>query len=101
MLTPAELRDRVLGCVLGGAVGAALGAPFEGLWSRSIPDAATLLSGYAEFEGFARGQFTDDTQLTLATLESIIREECINPADVARSIARLWRSQTVVGPGGA
>jgi ADP-ribosyl-[dinitrogen reductase] hydrolase len=101
MLTPADLTDRVLGCVLGGAVGDALGAPFEGLWSRSIPEPAVLLSDYAEFEGFPRGQYTDDTQLTVATLQSIVHAAGIDPADVARSIARLWRSQAVVGPGGA
>jgi ADP-ribosylglycohydrolase len=95
------LRDRVLGCVLGGAVGDALGAPFEGLWSHSIPDADTLLSGYAEYEGFPRGQYTDDTQLTIATLRSVVRLGRVDPADIARRIARLWRSQMVVGPGGA
>jgi ADP-ribosylglycohydrolase len=51
MRTATLLSDRVLGCVLGGAVGDALGAPFEGLWARSIPDAAVLLAGFAEFEG--------------------------------------------------
>ena len=32
-----NLKDQVLGCFLGGAVGDALGAPFEGLWAESIP----------------------------------------------------------------
>lgn len=101
MLTDAELTHRVLGCVLGGAVGDALGAPFEGLWSRSIPAAHELLTQYAEFEGFPRGQYTDDTQLTVATLQSIVRQNCIDPGDIARSISRLWKTQAVVGPGGA
>lgn len=99
--TPAEFRDCVVGCVLGGAVGDALGAPFEGLWSRSLPDENTLLAGYAEFEGYPRGQYTDDTQLTIATLQSIVRLGQIDPADIARSIAKLWRTAAVVGPGGA
>jgi ADP-ribosyl-[dinitrogen reductase] hydrolase len=101
MLSPAELTERVLGCVLGGAVGDALGAPFEGLWSHSIPDPSALLAGFAEYEGFPNGQYTDDTQLTVATLESVVRRSGIETGDVARSIARLWRSQAVVGPGGA
>src|ERR1700733_2635944 len=101
MLTEGHLTDRVLGCVFGGAVGDALGAPFEGLWSRSIPDADALLTQYAEFEGFPRGQYTDDTQLTVATLQSIVRRNGIEPPDIAHAISRLWRSQTVVGPGGA
>jgi ADP-ribosylglycohydrolase len=37
------LRDRFLGCLLGCAVGDALGAPYEGLWAESIPDAETGL----------------------------------------------------------
>jgi ADP-ribosylglycohydrolase len=78
-----------------------LGAPFEGLWSHSIPDPAALIAGYAEFEGYPIGQYTDDTQLTIATLRSIVHCGHIDPAHIARSIARLWRSQAVVGPGGA
>lgn len=101
MMPENELTDRVLGCVFGGAVGDALGAPFEGLWSRSIPNASTLLAQYAEFEGYPRGQYTDDTQLTIATLQSIVRSNGIEPADIARAISKLWRSQAVVGPGGA
>src|ERR1043166_3300515 len=100
MLTPAELSERVLGCVLGGAVGDALGAPFEGLWGRCIPAPAVLLAGYGEYEGFPRGQYTDDTQLTVATLRSIVRLGHLDPEHVARSIDRLWRTQEVVGPGG-
>src|SRR5215472_15290513 len=95
------LRDRFLGCLLGGAVGDALGAPFEGLWSHSIPDEEALLAGYAEFEGYPPGQFTDDTQLTLATVRSILETGGVSPAHVARSIAELWRRQEVIGPGGA
>lgn len=101
MLSTPNLTDRVLGCVLGGAVGDALGAPFEGLWARNIPEPAALLAEYAEFEGFPRGQYTDDTQLTVATLKSIVRTSSVNPGDIARSIAKLWRTQAVVGPGGA
>src|SRR5262245_3004663 len=101
MPSATEIEDRALGCLLGGAVGDALGAPFEGLWARCIPAPAELVAGYAEFEGYPRGQFTDDTQLTVATLESVVRLGRLDPADVARSIARLWRSQVVVGPGGA
>src|SRR5262245_15796617 len=100
VFTGSRLTVRVVGCVMGGAAGDALGAPFEGLWSRCIPKAPALLAGYAEYEGFPRGQYTDDTQLTVATLRSVVRRGRVDPADIARSIARLWRSQAVVGPGG-
>jgi ADP-ribosylglycohydrolase len=95
------LRDRFLGCLLGCAVGDALGSPYEGLWSHAIPDEDILMREYAEFEGYPRGQFTDDTQLTLATVRSILKVGDISPSHIARSIAELWKKQTVIGPGGA
>jgi ADP-ribosylglycohydrolase len=47
-MSSAELKDRFVGCLLGCAVGDALGAPYEGLWARSIPDEESLLAGFAE-----------------------------------------------------
>jgi poly(ADP-ribose) glycohydrolase ARH3 len=96
-----ELRDRFLGCLLGCAVGDALGAPFEGLWSGSIPDEETLLTGFAEFEGYPPGQYTDDTQLSVATIQAIVEARDVVPAEIARSLARLWKTESVVGPGGS
>jgi ADP-ribosylglycohydrolase len=95
------LRDRFLGCLLGCAVGDALGAPYEGLWSHLIPDTDILMEQFAEFEGYPRGQFTDDTQLTLATVRSILKVGDVSLPHIARSIADLWKKQTVIGPGGA
>jgi ADP-ribosylglycohydrolase len=101
MNVPRDLRDRFHGCLLGCAVGDALGAPFEGYWDHQVPGSAALLQGFFEIEGYPRGQYTDDTQLTLATVESIVRRRDLEPADVARSISSLWRHDSVVGPGGA
>lgn len=96
-----DMKDRFHGCLLGCAVGDALGAPFEGYWDHQLPRPAALLRGFAEVEGFPRGQYTDDTQLTLATVESIVRRGDLEPADVAHSIASLWKHDSVIGPGGA
>ncbi|MEW6731749.1 MAG: ADP-ribosylglycohydrolase family protein [Acidobacteriota bacterium] len=96
-----NLKEKVMGCIIGGAVGDALGAPFEGLWSDSIPEKSILLSAYSEFEGYPLGQYTDDTQLTLATIESIIESGFINPANIAKTIFSLFKNQAVIGPGGA
>ncbi len=90
-----------MGALLGCAVGDALGAPFEGLWHRDIPKPIELLAEFHEFEGYPRGQYTDDTQLTIATAESIAQLGHVDPEDIARSIAELWRHYSVVGPGGA
>ena len=96
-----DLESRFLGCLVGCAVGDALGAPFEGYWDHQLPGRKALLRGFAEVEGYPRGQYTDDTQLTLATVESIVRHGSPEPAQIARSIASLWKTQSVVGPGGA
>lgn len=70
----AAWRARVLGCVLAGAVGDALGAPVEFLSIEQIrahfgPDG---LTGYAlARSGVA--EITDDTQMTLFTLEGLIQ----------------------------
>lgn len=95
------LKKNVFGCLLGGAVGDALGAPFEGLWGETIPGKKELLQRFAEFEGFPEGQFTDDTQLTLATVESIVSCQYINPFDIAGRMFRLWKTNEIIGPGGA
>ncbi|WP_339687141.1 ADP-ribosylglycohydrolase family protein [Gimesia maris] len=94
-------KSIVLGTLLGGAVGDAMGAPFEGLWADSIPSADSLAASFHEYHGYPNGQFTDDTQLTLATIQSIVEQNDIVVADIARQIAELWRHHSVIGPGGA
>lgn len=78
-----------------------MGAPFEGLWADSIPSADSLAASFHEYHGYPNGQFTDDTQLTLATIQSIVEQNDIVVADIARQIAELWRHHSVIGPGGA
>lgn len=98
-MTPS--RSIIVGTLLGGAVGDAMGAPFEGLWTDDIPAADSLLASFHEYHGYPSGQYTDDTQLTLATIESIVRNGDVVIPDIARSISELWRHHSVIGPGGA
>jgi ADP-ribosylglycohydrolase len=71
-------RSRVRGCLLGGAIGDALGAPVQ-FWSRRDIDERFGTGGVRRFvaqevEGLpVHGRVTDDTQLTLFTVEGIIR----------------------------
>jgi ADP-ribosylglycohydrolase len=67
-------RDRAVGAIVAGAVGDALGAPLEFLPISDIrrafgPDGSTE---YQHAYG-GRGRITDDTQLTLFTIEGLIR----------------------------
>jgi hypothetical protein len=68
-------RDgRILGCLLGGAVGDALGAPVEfrslaEIHNRFGPEGvSTFASAYGR-----EGAITDDTQMTLFTAEGLMR----------------------------
>lgn len=69
-----SLRQRFHGCLLGGAVGDALGAPVEFLSDAQIraqfgPEG---IGDFAPAYGL-RGAITDDTQMTLFTAEGLIR----------------------------
>lgn len=68
------LQERFSGCLLGGAVGDALGAPVEfmdraGILTRFGPSG---IHAYAEAYG-GIGRITDDTQMTLFTVEGLLR----------------------------
>jgi len=69
-----SVRDRIRGCLLGGAVGDALGAPVEFLSLADIR-AAFGPEGIRDFApAYGRiGAITDDTQMTLFTAEGLVR----------------------------
>lgn len=69
-----ELRDRVRGCLLGGALGDALGAPVQFLTLGEIRRRYDE-NGIREFDSAygRRGAITDDTQMTLFTAEGLLR----------------------------
>lgn len=69
-----DLRDRVRGCLFGGAIGDALGAPVEfndlaDIRRRFGPDG---IANYVDAYGHV-GAITDDTQMCLFTCEGLIR----------------------------
>jgi len=66
--------SRVVGCLVGGAVGDALGAPVEFLSAAEIAKrfGEKGITGYEPAYG-RRGAITDDTQLTLFTAEGLMR----------------------------
>ena len=68
------VRNRFLGCLLGGAVGDAMGAPVEFMKLSEIRERFGP-KGIQEYEIVygRRGAITDDTQMTLFTAEGLIR----------------------------
>jgi ADP-ribosylglycohydrolase len=95
----ADLRERFRGAIFGCAVGDALGAPFEG----SPPSPGHFGAGwdlqYIKLPGYPIGQYTDDTQLTLATMKAICRAKDVDGAAIAEEFVKLWQSGEIVGAG--
>lgn len=90
-----DARSRILGCLLAGAVGDALGAPVE---FDSLPEIRRRHGpeGVRSFEPAygRRGAITDDTQMTLFTAEALLRAEARlrdrGPCDVAGAVRRAY-----------
>lgn len=99
-LSSAELQDRFRAAVLGFAVGDALGFPLRGV----PPAALTRLPALAEDFSprprgrFAKGQFSDDTQLMLAAAESAVREGGLDGRSTAAHFAMLWKEGIILQP---
>src|SRR3954447_18114357 len=73
--------DRVRGCLLGAAVGDALGAPLEGLSSQQIKSHYGRVGNYVDgvqawkrkpYRWRLRGLYSDDTQQALALSDILI-----------------------------
>jgi hypothetical protein len=82
-------RRRALGAILGGAIGDALGAPFEfgpaGAFGKRFPE--PVLGGRGEMVGggafhWAPGEFTDDTQMAVILAESLLEHGGLDPASL-------------------
>ncbi|AFL83002.1 ADP-ribosylglycohydrolase [Belliella baltica DSM 15883] len=69
-----DKKDKYLGCILGGAIGDALGAPIEFLNHESIISkyGDSGVQSYVEYPN-GKGEFTDDTQMLLFTAEGLLR----------------------------
>ncbi len=97
--TSPTYADRVRGCLLGGAIGDALGGPVE---FRSIEairreQGAAGVTGYLPAYG-TLGGITDDTQMVLASVAGILADGTDRvpdpPAGVHAAYLRWWRLQT-------
>lgn len=98
-----NLKERVIGTLLGTAVGDALGRPFEGWPRRAIETRVGRVTELLpDFEsGWRRceaGQITDDTQLTIAIAESLIRSKGFDLDDLMARFVE-WLEEPPIGPG--
>lgn len=100
------LKDSIKGCILAGACGDAFGMPYEGLSKEQIKEYyGTLTAKYRDSEysrhtkGLKKGEYTDDTQLTLATVESILEKDDIDIEDIGQRFAELYKKKKLIGAG--
>src|SRR5438552_2968729 len=80
-------RSQILGCILGGALGDAWGGPWEGNLGR------------VAFQIPSRSSVSDETQLTLATCESIIERGGVQPERLAAHFTAWFSRGRVTGIG--
>ncbi len=86
--------NRILGSLLGLALGDAFGAPYEG---------GILERGLWRLLGNTNGtkRWTDDTQMTINVIESLLDNGCIVQDDLATRFAGSYRWSRGYGPGAA
>ena len=86
--------DRIISSVLGLALGDAYGAPYEG---GVLERAAWALIGKRN----GKRRWTDDTQMTIDVIESLVACGRVDQDDLARRFAKSYRWSRGYGPGAA
>lgn len=86
--------DRIAGVICALALGDATGAPHEG---GPLERALWRLIGIKD----GKQRWTDDTQMSLDTLESLLEKGCIDQDDLAWRYAASYRWSRGYGPGAA
>ncbi|MFQ5846222.1 MAG: ADP-ribosylglycohydrolase family protein [Candidatus Methylomirabilales bacterium] len=96
-----SLVDHFQGCLLGLAIGDALGMPFEGFPAWVVGPVLDQVGGLHEsaHRGLGAGQWTDDTQMSLCLARSLVRRGRADPEDIAREYLAWFRSEDVRGIG--
>ncbi|MDB5336220.1 MAG: hypothetical protein JWN70_1839 [Planctomycetaceae bacterium] len=82
-----SLEDRITGCLMAGALGDAIGSHFE-----ARPTTTNIVVPHEV-------QVSDDTQLTIATCESIIETGSVKPESIAGHFLRWFRERRISGIG--
>lgn len=100
---PDDFRSRARGCLIGGAIGDALGAPveFDSIEAIRARSGEAGVTDYLPAYGLDGGAITDDTQMALFTAEGLIRARnrmhdrgiCNVPAVVQRAYVRWLATQ--------
>lgn len=98
MASQTDMIDRAIGCLVGGGVGDALGAPFEYLDARAI---ARLCGGTATemvgggYLNVRPGQVTDDTEMMIALARAVCEQTFYDPHAAMESYLQWWASNPI------
>jgi ADP-ribosylglycohydrolase len=82
-----DYRAKYRGALIGGAIGDALGRPWEGMGPRASQEALRSLGRYRKWPGWKpgpTGTVTDDTQMTIGVADSICALGRLDPEDLVR-----------------
>lgn len=88
--------ERFEGCIIGGAIGDAFGSGYENI-VEDEEDIFHLFGKPAKKE--PRWQITDDTQLTLATIEAMIQDKTVQPESIVHQFLKYYRQGKISGIG--
>lgn len=92
-----KMQDRYVGCLVGGAIGDALGLPIEGRSYSEISDmfGSGGVSKYLDNPSIRgqpdlpKGTYSDDTQLTLLVAETLINKKGFDPEYFAKLLSEF------------
>ncbi len=84
---PHSLEDRFIGCLLGLAVGDALGANFEGQSAESIRKRFPTVRHLIQNPPAGELWYTDDTQMAIGVAETLVACGCIDERQLCQRFA--------------
>ncbi|MEA3429774.1 MAG: ADP-ribosylglycohydrolase family protein [Nanoarchaeota archaeon] len=93
-----DILKSYTGTLLGSAIGDAMGAPTEGLSPKEIFDRYGNVTSYIQAtpdrrtSGLTPGQYTDDTEMTIAMAESILACKGLDAEDLAKHFIKWYNS---------
>jgi poly(ADP-ribose) glycohydrolase ARH3 len=94
-----SLADRFVGCLLGLAIGDALGANFEGQSPERIGDRYRTADQLIRRPPPGELWYTDDTQMAIGVAETLAVSKCIDEPELCRRFAENYQPQRGYGRG--
>ena len=93
-----NISKRFKGCILAGAIGDAYGSAYENLTPKEDKEDTYYLFGEPK-EEVPKWRITDDTQLTLATCETMVKYGKITAENLAKKFVDYYKRRKITGVG--